>query len=118
MNKVQLTQDGYKKLEAELKELVESKRPNAVERLSKARSMGDLKENSEYHAAKEELAFVEGRATEIETLLKSAEVIKEESAPNVVSLGKKIKIETGGDQIEYTIVGEYEVDISKKQISS
>jgi len=65
MPKIQLTQNGFDDLKIEHKNLLTNKKPKAIDRLSKARSMGDLSENSEYTAAKEELAFVEGRVQEI-----------------------------------------------------
>ena len=66
MPKIQLTQKGFDDLKIEHQDLLKTKKPKAIDRLSKARSMGDLAENSEYAAAKEELAFVDGRVREIE----------------------------------------------------
>lgn len=118
MNKVQLTRAGYEKIEEEHKDLLASKKPSAIERLSKARSMGDLKENSEYSAAKEELAFVEGRIQEIETILKNVEIIEEEKNTNSVSLGKTVTIKThDGESQKFSIVGEFEADPMAKKLS-
>ncbi len=118
MNKTQLTKEGFDKLQEERKELVEVKRQKAVERLSSARSMGDLKENSEYHAARDELSFVEGRITEIEALLKTAEVVNHDTRGDNVELGKKVTIEVAGNRQEFTIVGEFEADLSLNKLSS
>lgn len=115
--KTQLTQDGLEKIQNELKELKETKRPRAVDRLSKARAMGDLSENSEYSAAKEELAFVEGRIREVETILKNAEVVSNGTTGALVTLGSKITIETNGHQDSFSIVGEFEADPVSKKLS-
>ncbi len=74
-DKVLLTEEGYKKLVEELKYLKEVKKKEVAERIAEARSMGDLSENSEYHAAKEEMAHVEDRIRTLENLLDNAEII-------------------------------------------
>ena len=117
MKKVQLTKDGYKNLQKEYKELVEIKRPYAVERLGKARAMGDLSENSEYSAAKEELAFVEGRIQEIEQILKLAEVVENHNDNHKVAVGVAVTVEVDGRQEQFNIVGEFEADPLKKKLS-
>lgn len=116
--KTQLTQEGLAKLQAELRELVDVKRPTTVERLSKARAMGDLSENSEYTAAKEELAFVEGRIKEIEEIEKNAEVVANHTNGSTVSLGSQVTVSTNGDKEMFTIVGEFEADPRVKRLSS
>ncbi len=117
MKKVQLTKDGYKNLQKEYKELVEIKRPYAVERLGKARAMGDLSENSEYSAAKEELAFVEGRIQEIEQILKQAEVVANHNGNHKVDVGVAVTVEVDGRQEQFNIVGEFEADPLNKKLS-
>ena len=87
MPKIQLTQKGYNDLKIELQDLIKIKRPKAIDRLGKARSMGDLSENSEYTAAKEELAFVEGRVREIEEIINNAQVIENNHVGNLVQVG-------------------------------
>ena len=116
--KIQLTQDGHDSLKVELEELMRVKRPAAVTRLSKARSMGDLAENSEYHAAKEELAFVAGRVTEVETILKNAEVVSSVRTLNKISLGSKVKVKSANGDEEFEIVGEFEANPIEKKLSS
>lgn len=116
MKKVQLTKEGYNNLEKELKELIKIKKPKAVERLQKARSMGDLSENSEYSAAKEELAFVEGRIQEIEEILRQAEII-ENQQKGIVDIGVKVIVEIDGKKEEFHIVGEFEADPNAKKLS-
>lgn len=118
MNKVQLTKQGYDRLQLELKELVDQKRPHAVERLQKARAMGDLSENSEYSAAKEELAFVEGRIREVETLIKNADVVEIRHNGEVISLGDRVTVQNNGSREEFFIVGEFEADPMQKKLSN
>jgi transcription elongation factor GreA len=118
MNKFQLTQEGLNNLEQELNELIMIKRPQAVERLSKARSMGDLSENSEYHAAKEDLGVVEGRTRELQELIKHADVVDIQTDRSVVALGRRVSVEVNGDKNEFHIVGEFEADPMAKKLSS
>lgn len=116
--KIQLTQEGYDNLKVELDELLKNKKPAAVSRLSRARSMGDLAENSEYHAAKEELAFVAGRITEVETILKNADVVSSVRTVNKISLGSKVKVTSDKGEEEFEIVGEFEANPIEKKLSS
>ncbi len=113
----QLTKEGFENLKKELDELVKTKRPYAVERLHKARSMGDLSENSEYTAAKEELAFVEGRILEIEEILKTVQVVENHNGSHSVEVGTSVVVETGGSQELFQIVGEFEADPMNKKLS-
>lgn len=117
MNKVQLTEGGHQKIKKEYDELIAKKRPDAIDRLQKARSMGDLSENSEYSAAKENLAFVEGRIQEIEELLKNVEIVNNEKNYNQVSLGDTVKVKLDGKEESFHIVGEYEADPLNKKLS-
>lgn len=116
--KTQLTPEGLKNLQEELRQLVDVKRPLTVERLSKARAMGDLSENSEYTAAKEELAFVEGRIKEIEEIEKNAEVVTNHTNGSTVSLGSQVTVTSDGDKEIFTVVGEFEADPMAKKLSS
>ena len=117
MNHVQLTKEGYDNLEKELKELKEVKRPAAVERLHKALSMGDLSENSEYNAAKEGLAFVEGRIQEIEEILKTAQVVANQNNNHQVKVGTSVTVEIDGKKELFQIVGDFEADPGKRKLS-
>ena len=74
-NKIQITKEGLETLKRELEQLSEVKRPKVVERLSNARNQGDLTENTDYHNAKDELEFLDGRIDELSGVLKNAEVI-------------------------------------------
>jgi len=119
MNKTQLTDEGFQQLEKELEELKNLKRPSAVDRLAKARGMGDLSENSEYVSAKEALAFIDERIVEIEEILKAAQIISTAAnKPEVIELGETVIVENNGIQIQFTIVGEYETDPAKGKLSS
>ena len=119
MNQTKLTQEGYQKLEKELEELKNSKRPMAVDRLAKARSMGDLSENSEYVAAKEGLDFIDERIAEIEHILHTAQIVENTNEKlEEVELGETVVVETDRKRIEFTIVGDYETDPVNGKLSS
>lgn len=117
MPKVQLTQAGYQKLVDELEDLKNNKRAAALDRLAKARAMGDLRENSEYHAAKEEQGFIEGRIRELEELIKNAEVVEAPKDKSAITLGCKVTVEANKTRVTYDIVGEYEADPMQKKLS-
>ncbi len=114
---VVLTQDGYNDLVAELTDIKSTKLPTAIERVATARSFGDLSENSEYHAAREDLAFLEGRLSEIEVLVSKAKVIKTKKGRTTVGLGSTVTVHIGKAQHVYQIVGEWEANPSEKKIS-
>ncbi|WHZ31481.1 transcription elongation factor GreA [Desemzia incerta] len=116
-----MTLEGKEKLEEELDLLKTEKRKEIVERIKIARSFGDLSENSEYESAKDEQAFVEGRITKLENMLRFAEIIdSSETAADEVSLGKTVTfIELpDGDEEEYIIVGSAEADPFEGKISN
>lgn len=117
MKNTQLTKEGFENLKKELDGLLTIKRPQAIERLHKARSMGDLSENSEYNAAKDGLAFVEGRIQEIEEIIKIAQVVENNSHQNQVDVGASVTVEVDGKKEMFQIVGEFEADPFKKKLS-
>ncbi|QQG44754.1 MAG: transcription elongation factor GreA [Candidatus Roizmanbacteria bacterium] len=117
MKKIQLTQEGFEKLQKEYQDLKERKRPAAVERLQKARAMGDLSENSEYSAAKEGLALVEGRILELETILKNVEITNYHTHGQMVEIGNTVEVEHEGEKSQFLIVGEFEADPLKQKLS-
>ena len=117
MPKIQLTQKGYNDLKIELQDLIKIKRPKAIDRLGKARSMGDLSENSEYTAAKEELAFVEGRVREIEEILDNANIVENNQVGDQVQVGSSVTVQTDGKSELFQIVGEFEADPMNKKLS-
>jgi transcription elongation factor GreA len=116
-----MTQAGNEKLEQELEQLKTVKRKEVVERIKIARSFGDLSENSEYDSAKEEQAFVEGRITTLENMIRNAKIIQEdEVSTDAVSLGRTVTFVElpDGDEESYTIVGSAEADPFEGKISN
>ena len=120
MEKEPLTVEGLKKLKDELIFLKEKKRPEIVSAISEARSHGDLKENAEYHAAKEQQSHNEGRIQEIEDIIARANVIDITKINNngKVIFGSTVYLENldNGEKINYKIVGKDEDDLKKKLI--
>lgn len=99
-------------------DLVKNKKQKAIDRLQKARAMGDLSENSEYTAAREELAFIEGRIMELANLLNNVEIIEEAlSDASSVDVGRKVILQNSHGTHEYLIVGEFEADPMNKKLS-
>lgn len=116
--KVYLSEEGYKKKEEELQYLINVEQPAVVKRLAEAREHGDLSENAEYHAAKDELARITGLIEEIKAELKLA-VIYSASKSGVVSIGTSVTVkDEQGEEETYTIVGTAEADISEFKISN
>lgn len=115
--KIYLTQEGLDNLKKEYDELVNVKRPETVTELSNAREQGDLSENGAYTAAKEELAFIDGRIEELEMLIKQAVVIQDHHGDKTISLGSEVKIKVNGKEDIYHLVGEWEADPMEKKIS-
>ncbi|OUM83619.1 transcription elongation factor GreA [Caldibacillus debilis] len=114
-----MTKEGREKLLQELEYLKTVKRKEVVERIKVARSYGDLSENSEYDSAKEEQAFVEGRISLLEKMLRNAVIIEEDDS-DVVTLGKSITFVElpDGEEETYTIVGSAEADPFEGKISN
>ena len=121
MKKIYLTAEGLAELQKEYEELTKKKRPEILDRLSDARNQGDLSENAEYVAAREELSFIDGRIDEIEELLKQATLIKEEAPKTgskaTVALGSTVTLHVSGKKEVFTVVGEWEADPTEKKIS-
>jgi transcription elongation factor GreA len=113
-----LTPEGKAKLKTELAELTGSRREEISKRLRAAIQMGDLSENADYHKAKEDQAFLEGRILEIETILRDAVLIEKSEDKSIVSLGSHVTIQEQGSPPEtYHLVGPKEADPSKGRIS-
>ena len=120
MNKEPITVKGLKKLKDELDDLKNVQRPKVVAAIAEARSHGDLKENAEYHAAKEEQSHSEGRITEINDIIARANVIDVTKLNNdgKVIFGSTVYLEDldTGEKINYKIVGKDEADLKQKLI--
>ena len=117
-----ITSNGAKKLQDELSDLINNKRQKVIQAIAEAREHGDLKENAEYHAAKEEQSHIEGRIQEIQSLLANAEIIDVSSIPrknkNVV-FGATVQVQDLDSDInsKYQIVGDDEANIELNKIS-
>ena len=114
-----MSQEGYDKLVAELKQLESVERPKASAAIAEARDKGDLSENAEYDAAKEEQAVVEARIADLEATLKVARVIDDsELSGDTVSIGMNVTIQEEGEEPEsYDITGSTEADMNLNRIS-
>ena len=121
MSKVPITVRGAEKLQNELTQLKTIDRPKVIEAIAEARAHGDLKENAEYHAAREQQGFIEGRIKEIEAKLSNANIIDVTTldAGGKVVFGATVDVadEETGDEMSYQIVGEDEADIKQNMIS-
>ena len=120
MNKVPMTEAGYKKLQDELKKLVNTERPAIIAAITEARGHGDLSENAEYQYAKEQQSLIESKISELENTIVQAEIIDiSKLSGKEIMFGATVKIKDNetGEQSTYQIVGEYESDIENKKIS-
>jgi len=113
-----LTRQGLVSLKSEYDELTKVKRTQIIKRIQIAREFGDLSENSEYDAAKEEQSLLETRITQLEDVLKRAQIIEPVKKADFVVIGSTIVVEIEGEKDEFTIVGTIEADPSKKKISN
>ncbi len=113
-----LTQDGLDKMKDELANL-KDRLPEIKDRIAKAKELGDLSENAEYHEARETMAFTQGRIEELESVLNKATVIKKDSNVGVVGIGSVLKIQNDkGKEANYTIVGSNEASPLQGKISN
>ncbi len=121
MKRIPLTAQGAARLRAELENLKLVARPRVIEAIAEARAHGDLKENAEYHAAREQQGFIEGRINELEAALSYAEVIDvaKLNAGSRIVFGAIVELEDPhtGDAVTYQIVGDLEADIKAGRIS-
>ena len=116
--KVYLTKEGIAELKKEYDELSNVRRLEVLARVSQARNQGDLSENAEYVAAREELSFIDGRIDELEELLKQAVVIRDsKSSGGAVKLGSKVTLHVNGKRETFMLVGEWEADPKERKIS-
>ncbi len=113
-----LTTDGLQKLNDELKELINQKRPDVIERIREAAAHGDLSENADYAQAREEQSFTEGRILEIEDIIKNAEIITQSNHGSTVTIGSTVTVKINGQEKKYTIVGSNEANPKEGKISN
>ena len=120
MDKIPFTSSGLEIIKLELNNLKKNERPQIIQAISSAREHGDLKENAEYHAAKDKQAFVEGRITELEDVISRADVIDlSKLSGETITFGTKVKIldEDTNQETDYHIVGPYEANLDAGLIS-
>ena len=120
MQRVPLTPDGYKKLQGELERLVKVDRPRNIQAISEARAHGDLSENAEYHAAKEQQSFIEGRIQELKSKIALAQVIDPAKIrQSKVAFGAKVKVldVEADEEYFFILVGTEEADVKQGKIS-
>lgn len=120
MEKVPMTAEGYSALEAEIKHLKTVERPRIIKAIAEAREHGDLSENAEYHAAKEQQGITEARVADLEDIITRAEVIDvSRLSGDSVKFGATVKLvdEDTEQEVRYQIVGEVEADVKQSKIS-
>ncbi|HKQ31059.1 MAG TPA: transcription elongation factor GreA [Burkholderiales bacterium] len=121
MKKAPITTEGAEKLKVELQKLKSVDRPRIIQAIAEARAHGDLSENAEYHAAKEQQGFIEGRIVELESKMSAAQIIdpKTVNADGKVVFGATLSLmdEQSEQKVTYQIVGDYEADIAQGKIS-
>ncbi|MCA9861512.1 MAG: transcription elongation factor GreA [Thermomicrobiales bacterium] len=117
---VPVTREGLERLQAELQELREVRRPAIVAALAEARSHGDLRENAGYDAAKHDQAMTEKRIADLDALLRQAVVLEEDATanPDIVRIGSTVVVDVEGDEERYTIVGAIEAKPTQGLISN
>jgi len=114
-----ISSNGLKKLKEELDDLKNNKRKEVIERISRAKDLGDLSENAEYSAAKDDQSFMEGRIIELEKLLIEAIIVDEKNkTTDIVDIGNKVSVRCGDETKSYTIVGSKEANPQENMISN
>ncbi|HEY5600890.1 MAG TPA: transcription elongation factor GreA [Patescibacteria group bacterium] len=114
-----LTPEGLYKIKKELEELISVKRPRVQQRIQRAREFGDISENSEYDAALEEQAFIEGRISDLEEGVRGAQLIDtKQKAADFVVIGSTVKVQINDEIHSFTIVGSMEADPASNKISN
>ena len=112
-----MTAEGSERLQAELRELTEVRRPEVIGRIRAAKELGDLKENSDYHAAREEQSFLEGRIQAIEAKLREAVITEAPALGEGADIGSRLTVEVDGLESVYLLVGSAEADLSAGRLS-
>ena len=117
---IYVTTEGLQELKSEFRELKKVKHPEVLDRVSQARAMGDLSENSEYTTAREELSLIDGRIEELEDMLKRVQIIEasdDGQGGKIVKLGSRVNVVVGSKKETFTVVGEWEADPHERKIS-
>jgi transcription elongation factor GreA len=119
MEKIPMTRSGHANLEVELKQLKSVERPAIIQAIAEARELGDLKENAEYHSAREKQGFIEGRIKELEAVLSLVDVIDPKSLSGSVKFGATVTLvdEDTDEEKTWQIVGEHEANIEKRLLN-
>ena len=120
MDKIPMTKEGCEALEKELKTLKSEARPNVIQAIATAREHGDLSENAEYHAAREQQSFIEGRIQELEAVISKAQIIDPSTlSGNTVKFGARVVLvdEETEAEVRYQIVGHYEANANEGRLS-
>lgn len=119
MSNVQyVTEASLKNLKAELETITNKTIPDIARRIDEAKQQGDLSENAEYHQAREDMSWTQGRVKELEYLIQNSEIIKKSSNNDVVTIGCTVTVNINGKTKDYTIVGPQEIDPLKGYISN
>ncbi len=115
MEKIPMTSAGFVALETELKHLKTEERPSVIKAIAEARELGDLKENAEYHSAREKQGFIEGRIKELEGVISLADVIDPTALSGAIKFGATVTLvdEDTDEEKTWQIVGPHEADIDK-----
>ncbi|WP_420862265.1 transcription elongation factor GreA [Algirhabdus cladophorae] len=119
MEKIPMTQAGHARIDEELKHLKSVERPTIITAIAEARELGDLKENAEYHSAREKQGFIEGRIKELEAIISLADVIDTSKLSGTVKFGAYVELvdEDTDEEKTYQIVGEPEADIETGKLN-
>jgi len=118
MKKMYLTKETLDKLKQELEHLTNVKRKEVTARIAKAREYGDISENSEYDAARDDQSFIEGRIAELQEILKDSKVLEKPQSTDAVDIGSKVRVEVDGQHDEFEIVSSIEANPMQGRISN
>lgn len=113
-----LTEASLKNLKAEIETIRNKTIPEIAKRIDEAKQQGDLSENAEYHQAREDMSWIQGRVQELEQLIQNAEIITKSASNDTVSVGSTVTVKVNGKTKDYTIVGPQEIDPLKGYISN
>lgn len=113
-----VTEESLKNLKVELEDLYNKGIPDIAKRIDEAKQQGDLSENAEYHQAREDMAWAQGRVKALEHLIQNAQIITKGSSKDTVTVGSTVVVKLNGKTKEYTIVGPQEINPAKGYISN